>query len=366
MKIIYLIAGTYRAAGMERVLTTKANWLADHGHDILIITTDQNERPSAFKLNPSIRTADLGIGYEDNNGGSLPNKAIRYPFKLLKHRRRLTALLNSEHADVTVSMFCNDASFLPSIKDGSKKVLEVHFSRFKRLQYGRKGLWAAADRIRTAADLKTARRFDRFVVLTHEDAAYWCGLKNICVIPNPRTFSCGTPALLENHQAIAVGRYVHQKGFDRLLKAWRLIATDGWTLRIAGEGNLKAIEESGNIPDNVVLGHSDDIRSEMLESSLFILSSRYEGLPMALLEAQACGLPSVCFNCKCGPKDIITDGGNGRLVPEGNIDGLAEAMEKLMHDAALRERMGAAAYANSGKYDIETIMPLWEKLFAAL
>lgn len=366
MKIIYLIAGTYRAAGMERALAVKAGWLASHGYEIMIVTTDQKGRPSAFDLHPSIRTADLAIGYEDNNGGSFIDKAARYPFKQLKHRIKLAALLKRERADIVVSMFCNDASFLPSVNDGSKKVLEVHFSRFKRLQYARSGLWAIADRMRSRQDMNTVRRYDRFVVLTREDASYWGDLPNIRVIPNPRTFSCDTPARLENHQAIAVGRYNRQKGFDLLLDAWRKADTRGWKLRLAGEGDIKSITASGTLPGDVIPGPSDDIKAELKESSFLIISSRYEGLPMALLEAQASGLPVISFECKCGPRDVITDGKDGILVPEGDTDALAGAIGKLVADHNLRLRMGATAFGNSDKYDIENIMPQWEKLFAEL
>jgi len=366
MKLVYLIAGTYRAAGMERVLALKANWLSAHGYDVLIVTTEQKGRPSAYNLHPSIRTVDLAIGYEDNNGGAFIDKFLKYPFKLLAHRRRLRALLKEERADVVVSMFCNDASFLPSIKDGSRKVLEVHFSRFKRLQYARRGIWAIADRIRSSADLRTVRRYDRFVVLTREDASYWGELPDIRVIPNPRTFSCELPAKLDSHQAIAVGRFTHQKGFDLLLEAWLKAGTGDWKLRIAGDGDTKFISRTGTLPDGVIAGHSDNVRSELASSSFLIMSSRYEGLPMALLEAQASGLPVVSFECKCGPKDVITDGTDGILVPEGDIDALAAAIAKLISDGDLRRRMGAAAYANSDRYDIENIMPQWEKLFAEL
>jgi len=366
MRLIYLIAGTYRAAGMERVLALKANWLAGHGHDVLIVTTDQKGRPSAFDLHPSIRTKDLAIGYEDNNGGNFLNKVFRFPVKQLRHHRRLSALLKEERADVVVSMFCNDASFLPLIKDGSKKVLEVHFSRYKRLQYERKGLWALADRLLSAADGRTVRRFDRFVVLTHEDATYWGAVPNMTVIPNPRTFSSEYPSELKNHRAIAIGRYTCQKGYDLLLDAWRKADTKDWTLRLAGEGSLNQLGISVTPEDHVVTGPSEDIKSELSESSFLVLSSRYEGLPMALLEAQASGLPTACFECKCGPRDIVTDGKDGILVEDGNTDALARAIETLIDDEALRKRMGAAAFANSDKYDIENIMPRWEKLFEEL
>ena len=99
----------------------------------------------------------------------------------------MTTLLKELKPDIVISMFCNDASFIPSIKDGSKKILEIHFSRFKRLQYGRKGLWRLADWWRYKTDARVVSRFDKFVVLTHEDKEYWGNLRNMCVIPNART-----------------------------------------------------------------------------------------------------------------------------------------------------------------------------------
>jgi len=366
MKIIYLIAGLYRPAGMERVVTEKANRLAAAGHEIEIVTTEQKGRRPAFALNPSIKTTDLAIGYEDNNGKSLLSKVLLHPFKLMKHRVSLAELLKRERADVVISTFCPEASFLPKIKDGSRKVLEVHFSRLKRLQYGRKGLWALADRIRNARDGQTVKRFDRFVVLTHEDASLWGELLNLRVIPNPRTFSCQRPSDLESRQVLAAGRYSAQKGFDMLLKAWRRASTAGWTLRIAGDGDLSELGDPALLGPDVILGPAEDMQKEYAASSIFALSSRYEGLPMVLLEAQAMGLPCVCFACKCGPRDIIKDGRDGLLVPEGDIDALARALERLIKDDTLRREMGAAAYRNSENYDMEKIIAQWEQLLAEL
>lgn len=361
MTILYNIAATWNAGGMERALSLKANWLAAHGYTLYIVTSDQRGLPSSFPLDPTIECRDLGINYDANNGATFFSKILQYPLKQLRHRRRLRTVLKEIKPDITVSMFCNEASFLPGIHDGSRKVLEIHFSRFKKLQYGRKGLWALADRWRTRHDARTVAKYDRFIVLTTEDKGYWGNLKNISVIPNPRTFSLPEPASLQSHIILAVGRYTHQKGFDMLLKAWRMIDTRGWTLRIAGSGN-----SLGDVPDNVITGLSSDIVEEYKNAAFLVMSSRYEGLPMVLLEAQAAGLPVVSFTCKCGPRDVITDGIDGLLVPEGDIAGLAAGMKRLMEDENLRRTMGAAAYLNSDRYDKERIMLQWDKLFHEL
>lgn len=370
MKIIYNIAGLYRPAGMERVLANKASWLARRGDEVLVVTTEQQGRPLAFEFEPSVRFADLAVGYEKNNGGPFLSKLLLYPLKQLKHRIRLGRLLKAEKADIVVSMFCGEERFITRIKDGSRKVLEVHFSRYKRLEYGRGGLWAIADRWRSRRDEAIVRRFDRFVVLTQEDKGYWGDIPNIEVIPNARTFRFPEPAPLEAKTVIAVGRYSYQKQMGKLLEAWRLIAKEcpGWTLRLVGDGEerdyLQRFIATYGLQDRVILGRAEsDMETVYREASILALSSRYEGLPMVLLEAQAAGLPVVCFACKCGPRDVLTDGVDGFLVEPGNEVELADRLFELIRDEDLRKRMGAAAYAASDRFDEAHIMDCWARLF---
>ena len=370
MKILYSIAGTYNSGGMERVLANKANWLVEHGHEVVVVTTDQRGASAYFPMNNCIECYDLAINYEENNGKSLLNKLIHYPFKQWKHKRRLTALLKELKPDVVISMFCNDASFIPSIKDGSKKILEIHFSRFKRLQYGRKGLWRLADWWRYKTDARVVSRFDKFVVLTHEDKEYWGNLRNMCVIPNARTFEVNQPATLEAKKVVAVGRLNHQKGFDRLINAWSIVdnVVSGWKLQIVGDGELREqlqynIRELG-LSNQINIGRAEkDMMSVYKDASILAMSSRYEGLPIVLLEAQAAGLPIVSFDCKCGPKDVIENGVDGFLVEDGDIEQLAQKLLVLMQDANLRKQMGSAAYAHSERYSEERIMKQWTDLF---
>lgn len=370
MKIIYAIAATYNSGGMERVLANKANWLVRNGYEISILTTDQKARNSFFEFDPRIRFYDLGVNYEDNNGGSFLNKLIRYPFKQWKHYRALKKLLPELKADVVVSMFCNDAAILPKIKDGSKKVLEIHFSRFKRQQYGRKGIWKLADELRSRNDINVVSDFDRFIVLTEEDKAYWGDLANIQVIPNARSFAFDKPAELNQKTVIAVGRYCYQKDLGKLINAWNIVCKniDDWKLHLVGDGEdreilQKQIDKLG-LNDKVILGRAEtDMKTVYANASILALSSRYEGLPMVLLEAQAAGLPIVSFECKCGPRDVITDGVDGFLVKEGDVEALAARLMQLIQDEDLRKSMGKEAYRNSEKFSEERVMAQWEKLF---
>ena len=373
MKILYNIAGTCHSGGMERVLANKANWLVANGYEVVIVTTDQRGERPFFALDERIKCYDLGVNYEENNGAGFLNKLLNYPAKQRKHKKLLRKVLIKETPDVTISMFCNDVSFISGLKEGGKKILEIHFGKQKRLQYGRKGLWRLADIWRTRQDERLVRRFNRFVVLTEEDKGYWGDVPGMMVIPNAKTYTPEKSALLENKKVIAVGRYTHQKGFERLIEAWRLISdkTQGWTLDIIGDGEergaLQGLINAYDLGKSVTLVKpTTDMPAVYNAASLVAMSSRYEGLPMILVEAQAFGLPIVSFDCKCGPADVVEDGVTGYLVPEGNIKALAQRLETVMLDDDLRKRMGAAAREASERYSVERVMSQWCKLFETI
>ena len=373
MRIVYNIAGLYRPSGMEKILTDKANWLAAHGYDVTIITTEQKGRPDAFPLDSRIARRDLGIGYEDNNGASLWNKIVHYPLKQYRHRRRLTRALMEIRPDITVSMFCNEQSFLPEVKDGSRKVLELHFSRLKRLQYGRRGLWGLVDRLRSSNEVRQVRRFDRFVTLTREDLSMWGDIPGICSIPNGIRLDGIIPGEHDGKTVIAVGRYMYQKGLDRLIDAWKIVSDalgpgHGWQLRLLGEGELRdqlqgQIDSLGLSSSVQLCGNVKDMPSEYRNAAILAMSSRYEGLPMALIEAKAYGVPAVSFDCQCGPREVIIDSRTGLLVKEGDVEALANALLGLIRDPEARRRMGEEAAAQAVRFDFETIMKQWDKLF---
>ncbi|MCL1680507.1 glycosyltransferase family 4 protein [Elizabethkingia miricola] len=370
MKIVYNILGTYNSGGMERVLANKANYLAELGYDIIIITTDQQGRPPYFQLDSRIKNINLGINYTDNNNKGLLQKFLSYPQKQKKHKKKLQNILLELKADIVISMFDNDASFMYKIKDGSKKILEIHFSRFKRLQYGRKGVWKIINRLRSNADLKVAQQYDCFVVLTHEDKSYWENLTNIEVIPNANSFVSSKQADLESKRVIAVGRYDYQKGFDELINIWKGVYEKhpDWSLDIFGHGPLKdelqsLIDQLGLTKTIHLCAPVKNIEQEYLNSSILVMTSRYEGLPMTLLEAQVCGLPLVAYACKCGPRDIIKDGINGYLIEENNQEEMVEKLINLVNDAELRKQMGNTSYEFSKNYTNNKIMQQWIALF---
>lgn len=373
MKIVYTILGTFNSGGMERVLANKANYLAARGYYITIITTDQKDRKPYFELDSSITLIDLGINYTDDLDKGILSRGISYYKKKKQHRKKLTKILLKVKPEVTISMFDNDAAFITDIVDGSKKVLEIHFSRFKRLQYGRKGIWRLIDAYRNKSDLETVKKFDRFIVLTQEDKGYWGDLPNIQVIPNANSFISSTQALLTNTSVLAIGRFDYQKGFDELIKIWKIVqqSNPSWKLNIFGQGplenELKKLISSLNLNDSVaLLPPTKDIKSVYLNHSILVMTSRYEGLPMVLLEGQVCGLPLVSYACKCGPKDIITDGENGFIIGEGNKIQFASKLASIMDNYSTRVAMGNNSFKNSENFSESKVMYKWVELFENL
>ena len=376
MKLIYCTHSLYNPGGMERVLVNKvAYWVEKLHWEVSIVTTDQKGRPAFYALPGGMGMTDLGINYSDDNGKAPWRKITGYLIKRHKHKKRLTALLKKEKPDIVISLYPSESSFIPKIKDGSKKVLELHFCKFFRIQYGRKGVLGWIDRRRTKQDERIVRRFDKFVVLTNEDKGYWGDLPNIEVIPNAAMNMGGHFSDVSAHRVIAVGRLDYQKGFDRLIQAWKLIQErdefKDWHLDIFGQGEWhdmlqKMISDLGLEQTARINRPTNRIGNEYAHSSLIVMTSNYEGFGMVLVEAMACGVPAIAFDCKCGPKDIIRHGENGLLVANGDIQGLAGAMMKLMGDDALRQRMAGHAKAVVDAYSEEAVMDKWIRLFTGL
>lgn len=376
MKIIYCTHSTYNPGGMERVLLNKVTYLSQlPGWEVAVVTTDQHQRSPFYPFPERVRMMDLGINYSEDNGKGAWKKITGYLRKRKEHKRKLTALLLKEKPDIVVSLYPSESSFIPDIKDGSKKVLELHYCKFFRLQYGRKGLLGWIDKLRTRQDEQIVRRFDKFVVLTNEDRGYWGDLPNIEVIPNAAMHVSDTYSDVMNKRVIAVGRLDYQKGFDRLIQAWELVQHTGkftdWKLDIFGQGEwqkmLQQMIDKAELQNTVCLNRpTKQIGEEYVKSDLLVMSSNYEGFPMVMIEAMACGLPVVSFDYKCGPKDIIQTGINGLLVPNGDIQALADAMMKVMEDEAYRKMLSLNARKVVDTYSEQAVMAQWIRLFTSI
>ena len=374
-RIVYCTPALYFAGGMERVLTMKANYFAEHfGYDVTIILTDGKEKPIFYPLSDKVKVINLDIGFEELWTCSFLKKIFFYLKKQHLYKKLLNRELMRIRPDITVSMLRREINFINDIQDGSKKIGEIHINRanFRNFE-GNNALKNLFSKFWMNSLLSKLQRLDRFVVLTEKDKEAWVELNNVCVIPNPLSFTSTRHSDLSEKRIIAVGRYCHEKGYDLLLKAWGIVQnrTTDWRLEIFGEGDRTQYEEmvdTLNLDRHrcVLNGRSSRIQDEFLNSSLSVCSSKFEGFGLVITEAMACGLPVVSFDCPWGPRAIISDGEDGMLVENGNVDKLAEALVLMIQNPKQRKAMADKAIENVQRFSIDQIAGQWKSLFESL
>lgn len=212
----------------------------------------------------------------------------------------------------------------------------------------------------------------RLLLLTQEDADAWArdGLSNVGVMPNPLPLVPSAPSPLQDEVVLSLGRFSYEKGYDLLLEAWAVVAQafPTWRLRLVGSGpllpdlvdqaRLLGVSESVDFP-----GPTSDVEQAYMGASAFALTSRAEGFPMTLLEAAACGLPSVSFDCAPGVREIVEDGETGILVRPGNTERFAAELSALLLDPGLRRKLGERARERSARFAPESVLEQWQQVF---
>ena len=218
---------------------------------------------------------------------------------------------------------------------------------------------------------------DAITVLTCQDQSEYTqalgGTTRIARIPNGLHSLDQETSTLDRRIVVAAGRLTRQKGFDLLVQAFAQVVEQhpDWQLRIYGSGQqrekLRTLIEERHLYNHVLLmGRSEQLDEELTKASMYVLSSRFEGFGMVIIEAMAHGVPVVSFNCPHGPADIITDGRDGLLVPAQDVDGMAAGISKLIASESLRRDLGMAGLETAARYSPEAVTPMWEQLFGEL
>ena len=337
LKLVYVTPALYMAGGVERVLTLKANYFAEHfGYDITIILTERRDKPLFYPLSDKIKVINLDINFEELWYCSFIKKVLVYLKKQRQYKKLLTAELMRIRPDITISLLRREINFINEIHDGSEKIGELHVNRANYRNFKTedanwlKNLFA---RFWSHGLVNHLKKLDKLVVLTEKDREAWGELDNVVSIPNPLSFVPSSASRLTEKRIICVARYSHEKGIDLLLTAWKEVESqiDDWRLDVFGEGERFPYEQ---LIDNLGIdrarcalnGRTTDVEKEYCDSSIFVLSSRFEGFGMVIVEAIACGLPVVAFDCPWGPQAIISDGEDGLLVEHGNTSALAQGL----------------------------------------
>ena len=380
-KIVYVLKSLAVKAGTERVMSDKMNYLADHGYSVTLITYEQGDHSLAFPLHPSIRHIDLDTRFFLLNRCGYHKRL----FLMLKMRRqlknRLQTVLDEIEPDIliTTTYSINLIGIILSVKTTACRLIESHvacYSVLKSFEYRNKVLLRPFATWYDKNIMSKMAKADCLIALTQGDAADWSRyISNVVIIPDPVTCISETIAPHEEslHRIICVGRLHEQKGFDLLIDAFALIANQcpEWIVDIFGEGSCRDMLENKIDHDHLrgrihINKPTDHIYDEYQSSDFFVLSSRYEGFGLVLVEAMSCGIPCVAFRCKYGPEDIIKDGKNGLLAENGNVKDLAEKMLWMIKHREDRLLMGAQARKDVHKYELNAIMPQWHDLFESL
>lgn len=377
MTLLYCTNTLWAGGGIEHITITKANALAAIEGNVVWIAVADNRFPPVMHLDNRVRVFDLNLNYyiDDHKRSRLSNLFITLR-QIQLHKKKLKELFRTINPDIVISTDGFGKYFLPRLRTNQSQafVREYHmWSKFHRSSPNtlfEKVLCLAGDFLNTII----IHKYDRVVVLTHEDKNQnWPHNDNVVVLPNPITITHSFVSSLEKRIVSAAGRLCHQKNYDLLIDSWLLVhqSHPDWILEIWGDGpdktRLNKKISDLQLGQSVFLkGYDKNVLSKLSESSIFVLSSLYEGLPLVIIEALSCGIPVVATACPCGPKDLIIDGQNGFLVPVGNKNALAGGICRLIEDSSLRKQMGGYALEVSKQYSIERITSRWMDLFDEL
>lgn len=375
MKIIYCLNSIKYLGGIQKVTIVKANALAEiPGNEVYIAVSDNKEGVQTEPLSEKVKLIDLNVNYYADDWKSKWAIIKGIFIKRMEHKRKLTQLFNEINPDIVISVGQSEKNMLPKIKGQWKTVREFHFDK-KYRQRQAKGLFQKVLAIGgDIMDNLTLTKFNRIVVLTHEDKdTNWKGFNNVSVIPNPITIHHTKKSNCLNHKVISVGRLQMQKNYFSLISAFKLVVDKhpDWILEIWGEGG-----EREKLEDNIrklhldkhvyLMGQTNNVASKLQDASIFALSSIFEGFPLVLLEAMSLGLPIISYECPCGPRDIISNGENGFLVPINEENAFANKICQLIENEELRRSMGANAQERAKDFFLHTTINIWMQLFTTL
>lgn len=369
MKVLYVYQTLARYGGVERVLADKMNYLASHyGYDIYILTRDQGTHKIPFPLDRRVHYDDLGIRFHTQ----YDFKGLRRLFEKIKlicrYEYRIRKKIKEINPDILIGTDVIPAGSLLRNKGRSKLVIESH--SMYRMTYAEPTKNPLKLFLNYMA-FRAYRKADMLVSLTKGDADDWRNKNHnekVCVIPNVVNLNAtGLVSDLSQKNVIFVGRFAYLKGIPYLMEIWKKVQTrhPDWILNIYGDGEEREQYADFIASLNIIVHQPTRyIHEEYCKNSILLLTSISESFSLVIPEAMSCGLPVVSFDCPYGPRDIISEGKDGFLVPQYDVDAFADRVCRLIDNKELRLRMGKAALVSSQRYAADIIMPMWKELFS--
>ena len=370
MNIIYITDTLALWGGIEKVLSYKTKELSERfGYHIRVLTTNQGAHPLPFEFSAGVSYIDLGVNLHRQYKYGL-FKRLLFVYRAKKmFKARLQEQIDIFHADVVVLVMLDYSNILSDVVKGIPWILESHSCYYSEQLEHKSILY----RFNCMVNKHCLRHASGIVSLTNNDAKNWLKVNSFTpVIPNiVHLNDTGEFSDCHSNHVIFVGRFFFQKGIGALIDVWKIVHQrhPDWVLDIYGEGELKDYYQKiiDDLNINMIIHHPEaTILQRYCESSMLLLTSVYEPFGLVMPEAMSCGLPVVAFDCPYGPADIITDGVDGFLVKNRDINEFADRVCQLIEDKELRMRMGQAAIKSAQRYRADLIMPKWKDLFEQL
>jgi glycosyltransferase involved in cell wall biosynthesis len=374
MKIVYVIASLETSGGTERIISEKANYLAEvFGYDVSVICFDQRiDSPNFYFLSGKVNQINLGVQIYSQYRYKYPKRLWKKIIFRNRLSKRLSSTINIINPEILIGISHFRADFVCTVNCKAKIIIESHIPRsFIENTYYSNNL--LVNYYKKLYDKRyfhgIEKKADIIISLTEGDHQQWKKAKRIEIIPNFSNIDVHHIYDFRKKRVIAIGRLFKEKGFDRLLDIWKLASDKhpDWQLDIFGDGVMKEELEQKIISENIhnvtLRGTTNNIGKEISNSSICLATSYYEGFSLVLLEAIKHGVPCIAFDCPYGPRTIIQDRKCGFLVENGNKHLFAVKLCTLMEDEQLRQQFSKAAIERSKVFDKDTIMLQWKKLF---
>lgn len=380
MKIVYIFNALAYKGGIERIFCDKMNYLVqNYGYDISFVTFQQGNHPRSYELDKRIKVTDLNTRFCELHRMNAVTALAKNIVLRRRLKKRLADYLNNVKPDIVI---CTTSDFYISecILDLPYRIIvesHIHMAEILETNLHKNRLLKFFCRMFDRWHFSKINKAAALVTLTQADKQDWqkhIGT-HIRIIPNmvtcyPKEI---TPYGSRPNRIVCAGRLAPQKGFDYLIEAWKRIAHKhpSWSIDIFGNGDLeenlnKQIRECGLEESISIHKPTNHIYDEYKSSALYVLSSRYEGFGLVLIEAMSCGTPCVAFDCPNGPSELIASGEEGLLVPLADVEKLAEAMDWMITHKEERQHMSLKARTKAKNYTAESIMPQWTALFESI